>query len=124
MTAEIKEYLYVLECFSDEIKSEVSSVMRSWYPDEVPLTYLLGHVGGAVADVFPNLVEDDRRRLFNHIEQGMLSDDESFSTAIATGLIEGLIGRASRTDKLWEQIEPYLGDESRNYMMAWMNFGN
>ncbi|MBL0608686.1 MULTISPECIES: hypothetical protein [Aeromonas] len=120
MTVEIREYLYLLESFSDEIKSEVNGAMHSWFPDAVPITYLFGLIGGALVDVFSNLIESERIRLFNHIEKGMLSDDDAFSTAVATGLLEGLIGRASQKENLWREIELYLRDESRIYVAAWM----
>ncbi|BCS48584.1 hypothetical protein JUNP479_1264 [Aeromonas jandaei] len=123
MAVDIRNYLDVLEGFSDEIKSEVNVAMHSWYPDAVPVTYLFGLIGSALADVFPKLTESERRSLFNHIEQGVLADDEAFSTAVATGLLEGIVGKASQTDRRWDEIEPYLEDESRIYITAWTNLG-
>lgn len=123
MAVNIREYLEVLEGFSDEIKSEVNVAMHSWYPDAVPVTYLFGLIGNVLADTFPTLTESERRSLFNHIEQGVLADDEAFSTAVTTGLLEGILGRASQTDNLWEEIETYLMNESRIYITAWTNLG-
>ena len=80
---------------------------------------LLGRFGGEIATNFDTISPGDWATLSAMIEQGLASDDEDVGTAVATGLIEGLIHRAETVENLWPRIEAGLGSGARSYADAY-----
>ncbi|QOZ30630.1 hypothetical protein [Bradyrhizobium sp. CCBAU 53421] len=90
-----------------------------WAPERPPATIAYGAVGTKLVDIFDELDPNTRRSIFALVEDGMQSDDEATGTAVATGLIEALAGRASRTGR-WERVRAELGSLSRSHAEAWL----
>lgn len=82
---------------------------------------LLGYFGGQIAGQYDTLASREWALLSALIEQGMASEDDDVSTAVATGLIEGLIHRAEAVVGLWPKIEVGLGSPARSYADAYRN---
>lgn len=59
---------------------------------------LLSRFGGEIAANFDTISPGEWAMLSAMIEQGLASDDEDVGTAVATGLIEGLIHRAETVE--------------------------
>lgn len=82
---------------------------------------LLGYFGGQIAKQYDGLAPEEWALLSAVIEQGMASEDDDVSTAVATGLIEGLIHSAKAVEGLWPKIEVGLGSLARSYADAYRN---
>jgi hypothetical protein len=83
--------------------------------------FMLGYFGGQIAKRYDTIVPDEWALLSALIEEGLASDDDDVGTAVATGLIEGLIHRAEAIEGLWPRIEARLGSEARGYADAYRN---
>ena len=90
-------------------------------PEEPLPISLLGHFGGEIAKQYDAIGPEEWRRLSALIEQGLASEDSDIGTAVATGLIEGLIHRAEVVEGLWSRIEAALGPQARSYADAYRN---
>jgi hypothetical protein len=90
-----------------------------WSPDEPPVTILFADLGRAISDGFEGLDEKKRVEIFELIESGINSDDEVLGTAVATGLIEAMLGRAYRIN-IWGKMEKYFIGSSKRHAQVWM----
>lgn len=112
--------------FADQMLSESAFLrdncrdLEEYRDPEEPLPIsLLGHFGGEIAKQYDTIDPEEWRRLSALIEQGLASDDSDIGTAVATGLIEGLIHRAEAVEGLWPRIEANLGPQARAYADAY-----
>ena len=92
-----------------------------WHPDEPPLTTAFSEVGRKIMLEFTNLNRELRSSIFALIEEGMASADDELGIAVATGLIEGLIGTAARADVSLEDLLFELGPLSKVHAEAWID---
>ncbi|MDK9357372.1 MULTISPECIES: hypothetical protein [Lelliottia] len=123
MTRLLNDYIGVFTQRSEHIKNAVNRCVEYWAPEQVPLILLLSTVGKALIKQLDVLSENEKTVLFQHIEDGMRSDEDELATAVATGLVESLVTASDGNDELWRAIERYLGRESNKHAVAWKNFG-
>ena len=96
--------------------------LEEYSDPECPLPIsMLGYFGRQIAGQYDTLAPGEWVLLSALIEQGMASEDDDLSTAVATGLIEGLIHRAEAVEGLWPRIETGLGSLARSYADAYRN---
>lgn len=88
---ELLDRLSRLSPFIAEARNET---IDYWSPDEPPITVAFAEIGHAIVDKIDELDSDAQQAAFQMIEEGISSDDEQLSTAVATGLIEGIVGHA------------------------------
>ena len=86
-------------------------------------TALLGSFGREIANNYDTITSCEWVSLSAMIEEGLASDDGDVGTAVATGLIEGMIHRAEAIENLWPRIEAGLGPRARSYADAYRGFG-
>ncbi len=91
-----------------------------WAPETPPLTLLFADLGRKIADNFASEALEPYPEIFDLVEQGMAIDNPELSTAIATGLLEGMISRASQSMGTWHRIRPLLGRLSLSHSDAWI----
>lgn len=96
----------------------VSSVFEDWQPDDPPTTVLFGEIGRQIADHFGGLAADQRNSIFRLVETAVSSEDVDLRAAAATGLLEALVSRASRSGALGD-VMSVLGPASLEYTRAW-----
>ncbi len=102
------------------IETEINRVLAEWSPEPLPVTTMFETMADVLADkicVFDNAL---KTRVFDLIEYGLSSGDDELETAVATGLIEGLVGCTGGVGKNWEMIQALLGEKSRQHADAWM----
>ncbi|WP_330985920.1 MULTISPECIES: DUF7674 family protein [Enterobacterales] len=116
-------YIRVFTEKSEYIKNAVNICLEYWSPEEAPLILLFASIGKALANQFDELSDTERELLFQHVEDGMLSNDDDLATAVATGLVESIVNASNGNDELWRRIEKKLGSESQKHAIAWRNFG-
>jgi hypothetical protein len=96
-------------------------VFEYWEPDPPPVIVLFAALGKELARQFDAVAHKDKENIFQLIEDGMTSDDVALRTAVATGIIEALIGATGVDEILWSRISLQLGDVSRHHAEAWRN---
>lgn len=106
---------------SDRINERALQEVDFWLPSSPPAIPILGAIGQEISENFGDFSEIQKRELLSLIEQYLVLEDEDISSAIATGLIEGLLHKAEDEDKLSEVLL-FLGPESRKYAEAWLRF--
>ena len=120
---------YINDCLSffvlnsEFIKNEVKNCMDYWLPESPPIILLFSCVGKNLAAQLSLLSSSEKQFIFQHIEDGMCSEENELNTAVATGLIESLITASDENTKLWKEIESNLQPESKKHALAWKNFG-
>ncbi|MDG0806301.1 hypothetical protein [Pectobacterium brasiliense] len=120
----INEYLSVFTQKSEHIKNKVNKSVKYWLPDNSPTILLFSLVGKALVNQLDFLRESDKLEFFQHIETGMLSDNADLSTAVATGIVEGLVTASDEDESMWKRIESYLHTESKKHALSWKFFGD
>ncbi len=105
----------------ERIRIVVNELNDDW-GNNVPITILFSGIGIFVVNYFDKLSDLDKGYIFDRIEYGLNSGDDSLKTAIATGFLEALYSRSSENKVLWGRIEAHLGKKSREYIVAWLNW--
>ena len=89
-----------------------------WAPDKPPPIALLGYLGTRIVEEFPSVGDAVNDRLMFAIAAGLASQDGGLVTAVATGMIEFMVGRANSLG-LWNDIRPRLGTLSADHADWW-----
>lgn len=89
-----------------------------WGPDEPPVTVALSDLGHRVVDDFSSVDATVNESVFRAIESALGSGDGEVATAVATGILEAMIGRAIRVG-IWERVQPMLGERSTSHAAVW-----
>jgi hypothetical protein len=61
------------------------------------------------------------RRIFRQVEEAMTSEHVDLATAVATGLIEAIVGKTASDEEKWLQIASMFGKLTREHADAWRN---
>ncbi|MDQ0419272.1 hypothetical protein J2045_000282 [Peteryoungia aggregata LMG 23059] len=101
----------------EEIEERLTLEFR---PEPAGIVSLCAEAGWQIAANFHSIPNPGA--LFEVIEAAMASGDDTLSTAVATGLIEGLISSSDNRPGEWGMILPYLGVKSKAYADAWIEF--
>lgn len=121
MNLQCEEFFYLITKISNEAKRSSNELMLDWLPEKPPITILFSAIGYSIAESFDSNDVLSNQTLFALIENGVSSDDLMLGTAVATGLIEGMVTRAQQIDGLWERMAPSLGQGSLQHATAWLN---
>jgi hypothetical protein len=120
METSYREFINVLVEQSAGLRAAYRETLDYWGPDEPPITILFGELGAQIVEDFDKVGTDVNQRTFQLIEAAMASGDDKLVTAVATGLIEAIVGKAARQEDLWQHISLMFGDLSRKHAEAWM----
>lgn len=118
MNMKATEFLNDLAGISPAIMQARDETIAYWAPDEPPITVAFAEVGHALVDEIAILDNSAREAAFLMIEEGISSEDEQLSTAVATGLIEAMVGHAAKRGS-YSEILALLGSNSRLHAKAW-----
>lgn len=108
-----------LVALSPVCKAAYDEAIAYWSPDQPPVTTLLSDIGTAIVDHVDQMPDQTAREIFATTEVAMTSGDTQLETMVATGLIEGMVGRAARSDDGIAALRGRLGAESRAHADAW-----
>lgn len=117
-----REFIDALVGQSPALRSAYQETVDYWQPDEPPVTTLFAALGVRIAETFDDVGMDRHRQTFRLIEAAMTSGDDQLVTAVATGLLEGMIGATEQQVGLWPRIAPMFGERSRQHAEAWLSF--
>lgn len=118
MSENTEKFLADILALSPALAEAHKDTIDYWCPERPPVIIAYAEVGERLADEFDTMDVEMRSSVFNLIESGMKSEDNELGTAIATGLIEGLIGRAARKGN-WPHVRAVLGPLSLSHADAW-----
>lgn len=119
MNSNVDRFLATIKKLSHELTAAHEKTVEYWLPDHPPITIAFSEIGCCLADDFEKIEKVARERIFLLIEDGVASDDEELGTAVATGLIEGMVVRAI-TRGNWDSIAMELGPLSKSHAEAWI----
>ena len=122
MNAYCVSFLDRMACLWLGVAKARKETERYWTPEEPPLTEAFSEVGHRIVDDMALFDSDTKRSIMELIEEGMESLDEPLGTAVATGLIEGMIGRAAHVDGKLNELLSDFGPLSRAHATAWIEF--
>ena len=118
MQEQVTSFILKITGISPGLKDEYNKISAYWAPDQPPVTTALGQLGDRIVDDLDIIDLVANEAIFAEIEKVMVGDDIELKTAVATGMIEGIVGRASRGGT-WDRIRPILGKASASYADAW-----
>jgi hypothetical protein len=61
--------------------------------------------------------------VFDAIERALAQNEPELTIAVATGMIEGIVGRAARVGT-WDEIRPMLRNQSAAHADAWTSLAS
>jgi hypothetical protein len=123
MNAPTQKCLQTLIGITPVIDRSVECLVSSWSPETPPVTVVFSQIGDAIADHLVQMPTDVQQALFAEIERGMCSQDVDLRTAVATGLIEALVGKSDKQPGLFAQLEKLFGPASTKHALEWQKFG-
>lgn len=121
MNSHCEEFFNSISEISNGSRESGNKVIMEWLPEKPPVTILFSAIGYRLAEDFDCIDIQSNRELFTLIEEGVGSNDLLLSTAVTTGLIEGMVTRAQQIEGLWERMASSLGQRSFQHAMAWSN---
>ena len=108
---------------SHQLVSEAIDRERSeWLPERPPLTIIMLTVGRSIAQNIAEISDEDKRVIFELVDELLLKGNEAVKDSVATGLLEALLGLASDGKFDFSEIAPFLGSEAKRYCIAWDRF--
>jgi len=105
------------------IRQAEAAAVQYWGKD-IPITVLLAELGRAIMKNFDEFSREDRIYIFDVIERGMNSSDNTLNTAVATGLLEAISGQISKDPNLQKKVDAQLGEASKKYLIDWSDWHN
>ena len=120
MNTSCRAFVDALIQHSAEMQVVYRETLDYWSPDEPPLTTLFAALGDQIVLDFDRVKNEVNRAIFRQIESAMVSGDEQLITAVATGLIESIVAKASLEMELRQQVLPMFGEQSHKHVVAWI----
>jgi hypothetical protein len=120
MNQKCANFIVRLTEIAPSLLAAYNDTLDYWKPEEPPLTTAYGELGDKIVDDFDSFSPDIREAVMSLIEEGMSSDDELLGIAVATGLIEAMVGRASRSQGGVQRVLSQFGPLSRSHAEAWI----
>ena len=117
-----EEYIYF---FIEKNRAYFSAYQEQIFPfdmEYIPsLLWLLASFAETTIKIFDDLDEKTRNEIFDFVEKGAVSEDEYIGTAFCTGFVETIINIAKEGE--YKIISKYFRDETQEYAVSWMKFG-
>lgn len=121
MDSDTDVFLLELSGFHPDLNRTRLETIDYWCPDLPPITIAYAELGHVIVDIFSSLDNEAKEKIFQHIENGINSNNDSLATAVATGLIEAIVSRSDK-DGSWPKILNYFLTYSREHAMRWHEY--
>lgn len=96
------------------------ATLSYWEPDSPPITTLFSAFGERIIDDLDAFSVKARESIFREIEAAIVDSDTPLVTAVATGLVEGMVSRVASDEEVLAQIRQLMGDRTRKHADAWL----
>lgn len=118
MNENSREFIEKMCLLSPRLVDAHKETIDWWKPDVPPVTIAFGDIGQRIVDDLSATDAATNDAIFRLIEEGMTSDDDELGRAVATGLIEAMVGRAAHLGIL-DQVRTHFGKLSRSHADWW-----
>lgn len=116
-----RRFIELLVAVAPPLKVTFEDTIAYWRPEPPPVTIAFGELGESLVEHYQFFGPDQIREIMTIIEEGINSQNDELSTAVATGLIEAIVGHASAVKDRLEPILSQFGPASRSHADAWAN---
>lgn len=107
---------------SPELHRAIEELKTTWAPDVPPNVIAMATVGRALTSMIECGEKSTWQRPVALIETFLADGDESTQNAVATGLLEVLLGAASSGRLDFRRVASSLGPLGRQFCIAWDEF--
>jgi hypothetical protein len=114
----VDSFVREITACSPGLSTAHQAIIDYWAPDNPPTTVALSELGDRIVDDFNLVDRATNEAIFRMIEEALAKGNIELSTAVATGMIEGIVGRAIRNG-LWDEVQPLFGKLSASHAAAW-----
>lgn len=108
-----------IDSFMEQILHEIPQLKKSyedelnyWLPDKPPLTLLMSNLGREIINL--RLDDETIKKFMVNVEDGMNSNNEKLSNALATGLLETIFFNLSVESQ--DKFKNLLGENSKKHI--------
>lgn len=108
-------------CRDDLFRRARIEAVEEWGED-IPMTILFSYFGKIIAREFAQMPADQKARIFEAIEVGMVVGDESLKAVLCAGLLEGLYGQIYKDEAVVEAVMNHLKDSSKDHLLKWISW--
>lgn len=97
-------------------------LIEEWSPDTPPLTIVFSSLGRSLSRHSSTLSKKVLRDICKTMEELLNRGDDSVKNAVATGMLEAMLGESSagRCDML--TFLPFLGNQTKSFCRSWDEF--
>ena len=107
---------------ADSIRSEYETVVHEWLPDAPPLTIVFSTIGRGLCCYAPRASGHDLSAIGKIIENIFVYGESPVKNAVATGLLEAVLGEASAGRFDMELLSKHFGPKTMDYCIEWDKF--
>ena len=111
-----------LAALSPETQAKFDECMALGWSEPEAGTQAFHAIGAAIASKRRPVSDRDKKKLFAFAEQLLRQGSHEVSNAVATCMLEQIWTAARESGFDFEAVDPYLGSESRRYLIAWDDF--
>ena len=109
-------------CVANYIEPIFESFKAEWLPDDLPFTIIFSDIGHSLCNQTKKSTPKELKEIWRIIEDLMVRGDLTVREAVATGLLETVLGEASAERFDMALVAFFLGPESIAYCHAWDAF--
>jgi hypothetical protein len=118
MSVLVDSFVHEITACSPGLSAAHQATIDYWAPDNPPAIIALSELGHRIVDDFNSVDRATNEAIFKMIEEALAKGDAELSRAVATGIIEGIVGRAMRIG-IWGEVQPLFGKLSASHATAW-----
>jgi hypothetical protein len=118
MSVPVDSFVREIAACSPSVGAARQATIDYWAPDNPPAIIALSELGRRIVDDFNSVSPATNEAIFKLIEEALAVGDAELATAVATGIIEGIVGRAVRID-IWNEVHPRFGKLSASHAKVW-----
>lgn len=118
MSKSVADFIHKVTSASPSLGALYQETVDYWAPDGPPAIVVLGDLGRRMVDDMDSSDGAVNAYLFDAIEEALQQGDMELKTAVATGMIEAMVGRSWRNG-VWEDVLALFGELSAIHARAW-----
>jgi hypothetical protein len=118
MSELVDHFVHEITSFSSGLRAAQQATPDYWTPSNPTAIVALSELGCRIVDDFNSVDRATSEAVFKVIEDALAKGDAELSTVVATGMIEGIVGRAIRIG-IWNEVQPLLGILSAAHATVW-----